>query len=153
MDFTELPLTNAVIDAYPYTPFDDPARNLAERLIALGHLGFNRDVWASSPERIKRYWVAYNEHIKGSANTNRLSTWWSQVTEGMVIQPFIKPEYLHEKNLLLSPEHLSTPVEEQDVLSVFRTDSDYLIDRARMWAKVRRDTKNTDTPTPQEPTA
>lgn len=135
--FEELPETSRLLGEYPYAPFDDPAENIAERLIALGHLGFNRDVWAASPERIKRYWLAYAENIKGSANTNRLSIWWAEMTDGMAIENLTKAEYLHEKNLLLDPTHLSTPVTDQAVLQVFRQQTDYLIDRARMWVKKR----------------
>ena len=136
--FPELPETNKILAQYPYAPFTDPAENVAERLIALGHLSFNRDVWASSPERIKRYWFAYAENIEGAANTNRVSIWWSRMTEGMASDNLVSTPHLHEKNLLLDPTQLSTPVTDQAVLQVFRQQTDYLIDRARMWVKIRR---------------
>lgn len=139
--FSELPETTKILEQYPYQPFIDPAENIAERLIALGHLSFNRDVWASSPERIKRYWVAYSEHIRGSANTNKVSIWWSTMTEGMASENLTKTEYLHEKNLLLTPTQLSIPVPDQAVLQVFRQQTDYLIDRARMWVKTKNITR------------
>lgn len=139
--FPELPETTRILAEYPYAPLDAPAENIAERLIALGHLTFNRDVWAASPDRIKRYWVAYAENITGSANTNRVSVWWARMTEGMASENLTKPDYLHEKNLLLDPMHLSTPVPDQDVLQVFRQQTDYLIDRARIWVRVRNANK------------
>lgn len=136
--FNELPKTSALLEEYPYTPFDDPARNVAERLIALAHIGFNGDVWGASPDRIKRYWVAFNENIQGSANTNSLSIWWSKMTEGMVTKSITDTAYLHEKNLLLDPKNLSISVSDQAVLQIFRQETDYLIDRARMWVRVRQ---------------
>lgn len=139
--FPELPETEKILAQYPYKPFTDPAENIAERLIALGHLSANRDVWFSSPERIKRYWLAYTENIQGSANTDRLSIWWSKMTDQMATTDLNMTGYLHEKNLLLMPTELSTPVEDQLVLQVFRTETDFLIDRARMWIRVRKANK------------
>ena len=65
----------------------------------------------------------------------------TQVTEGLVIPPLNDPEFLHEKNLLLSPSTLSTPVQDQEVLQVFRQQTPYLVDRARMWVRTRRAAK------------
>lgn len=139
--FEELPATTRLLSEYPYPQLPDPAENVAERLVALVHSGYNRDVWAVSPERLKRYWTAFSEHCEGSANTNRVSVWWTQVTEGLVIPPLNDPEFLHEKNLLLSPSTLSTPVQDQEVLQVFRQQTPYLVDRARMWVRTRRAAK------------
>lgn len=139
--FNELKITSELLSLSPYEQFENPAHNLAERLVVLGHLSFNADVWAASPDRIKRYWKAYAENIEGSANTNRLSVWWQQMTEGMACKPLNDIKYLNEKNLLLDPTHLQPSTEESDVLEVFRRETGYLIDRTRVWVAARRESK------------
>lgn len=140
-DSAYLPLTTKLLASSPYERLADPAADIAERLIALTHIGFNASVWAVSPERRKRYWSAFSEHVVGSANTNKVSIWWSQVQEGMVTVPMNDLPHLHEKNLLLNPSALQVPATDQEVLQVFRTQSDYLLDRARVWVAVRREEK------------
>lgn len=145
--FPELKITNHLIESiHAYPEFDDAAHNVAERLVILGHLTFNRDVWAVSSERLKRYWSAYAENIEGNANTNKLSVWWAQFTQGMASKPFNDMQYLHEKNLLLDPVHLSTPVKDEEVLEVFRRETSYLIDRTRVWVNLRKKSKDLEIP-------
>lgn len=139
--YDNLTITTELMKISPYEPFENPAHNIAERLVMLGHLTFNRDVWAASPERIKRYWAAYTENIEGSANTNRLNIWWSQMTEGMASNPLNDIQYLNEKNLLLDPINLQPSVSESEVLEVFRRETSYLIDRTRVWVNARRQNK------------
>lgn len=136
--FDELVVTNGIFATdYPYTPLQDPAENLAERLILLTHIPRNRDVWNVSTERRNRYWAAYKENCEGSANTNRVSIWWVLINEGMAITPLIDETYLHEVNLLLNPTALSIPVEDQDILQVFRQQTPYLANRVSIWSRAR----------------
>lgn len=148
--FTELPETNQILEEYPYIPLDTPAENVAERLIVLGHLTYNPDVWASSPDRRKRYWKAFLENVEGSSNTNRVSVWWAQFTDGMASRTLNNEKYLHEKNLLLDPTSLSTPVEDRLVLEALRNHAGYLVDRARIWVRTRS-SKKSSTTQDQEP--
>lgn len=137
--FDDLKVTNELLKLSSYEPFEDPAYNVAERLIILGHLTFNRNIWSASPERYKRYWAAYLENIEGSANTNRVSIWWKQVTENMGSLPLNKMEYRHEKNLLIEPTKLQPSVEDNAVLNVFRREAGYLVDRTRVWVANKRE--------------
>lgn len=137
--FDNLPLTQALRDKSPYPPFDDPNYEVAERLVILAHLTFNRDIWGVSEKRLKRYWEASLEHIRGSANTAHLSTWWQNYIEEMGGMK-LTTDYLHEKNLLVEPQHLTPPADPAVVLRIFRQEAPYLVDRARVWNKARKET-------------
>src|SRR5690625_2018454 len=143
--FPELEETNTLLEGYPYSAFDNPAENIAERLIILAHLTYNAEVWGKTPERRKRYWKAFLENVEGGANTNRLSVWWKQFRDGMASRPLNNPDYLHEKNLLLDPTHLSTEVEDREVLDILREQAPYLVDRARFWVRTRSKKNQEDT--------
>lgn len=134
-----LPLTSDYLAQSPYPPLPSPAENVAERLVILGHMTFNPDIWATSPERLKRYWDAYLEHVEACANTNNLAIWWQDVTAEMGAR-HLGNDLLHEKNLLVAPHLLDPPASASDVLTVFRRQAPYLIDRARIWNKTRKNT-------------
>ena len=132
-----LPLTDKMLDdESPYASFQDPAQNIAERLIMLGHLGFN----ASS--RADRYWPGFRERAEAATNNPDVAAWWGAFMDEIVGQPLRSPMLMHEKNLLCHPTTLpGTQVEDQDVLLVLRQYSLDLTDRCRVWAKMRRDMK------------
>lgn len=138
-----LPITDAMLEESPYLPLDDPAQNIAERLVMLAHRSFNTKVWATSPDRIKAYWDGFGARIQGCANKADLVSWWFDLGEQMSLAPFRDALILHEKNLLLHPTKLpTTQVDDQDVLELLR--GHYALDirdRTRLWAKVRRDAR------------
>lgn len=141
MNTNELTETNKILETYPYPPFQDPARNLAERLIILGHLAKNHDIWGTTPERRKRYWSAYIEHIGSCANTDSLSTWWNELEEEMGLHKLNSTQHLHEKNLLLQPEE-NFGTTEYEILASLRKDAPYLIDRVRVWSRTKYTKEN-----------
>lgn len=136
-----LPLTDKMIyEESPYAALEEPAQNIAERLVMLAHLGFNQKVWGGQSGRIDRYWPALGERIESATNNPDVSTWWNEVMQEMAGVPLRSPMLMHEKNLLCRPRSLpQTPVEDQEVLAVLRQYTLELRDRARIWVKVRRD--------------
>lgn len=135
-----LPLTDKMLeDESPYAAFQDPAQNIAERLIMLGHLGFNASIWSS---RADRYWPGFRERAEAATNNPDVASWWQGFMDEIIGQPLRSPMLLHEKNLLCHPATLpGTQVEDQDVLLILRQYSLDLTDRCRIWAKTRRDLK------------
>lgn len=132
----QLKETNKIFENYPYQPFQELPRNLAERLILLGHLAKNHDIWGASQERRKRYWLAYTEHITSCANTDTIAAWWSELEEEMGFQKLNSTSHLHEKNLLLQPKE-NFGIEEQAILASLRKDAPYIIDRIRVWSRTK----------------
>lgn len=139
-----LPLTDAMLEKEsPYRPLDDPAENVAERLVMLTHLSFDSKVW--SP-RLDRYWAAFAEHVEASTNQPSVSAWWGALMRDLPGVMLRSPLLLHEKNLLLRPTVLpGTTATDAAVLMVLRVNTLELRDRTRMWAKVRRETRVVDT--------
>ena len=136
-----LPMTDKMLeDESPYASFEDPAQNIAERLIMLGHLSFNASVWSSSKGRIERYWPGFRERVEAATNNPDVASWWGTFIDQIAGEPLKSPMLLHEKNLLCHPTTLpGTQVDDQDVLLVLRQYSLDLTDRCRIWVKTRRD--------------
>lgn len=148
-----LPLTDLMLDEEsPYAPLDDPAENIAERLVMLAHLSFDASVWGGHTGRTGRYWTALGEHIEASTNNASLAGWWSSLMRDLPGVPLRLTTLLHEKNLLCRPTRLpTTQVGDDQVLMVLRVHTLDLRDRVRVWAKVRRETRAVDD-TATEPT-
>lgn len=138
-----LPLTDKMLeDESPYASFQDPAQNIAERLIMLGHLSFNSAIWSS---RIERYWPGFRERAEAATNNPDVASWWGSFMDQIVGQPLKSSMLLHEKNLLCHPATLpGTQVDDQDVLLVLRQYSLDLTDRCRIWVKTRRELRATE---------
>lgn len=129
-------------DESPYASFQDPAQNIAERLIMLGHLSFNSAIWSS---RIERYWPGFRERAEAATNNPDVASWWGSFMDQIVGQPLKSSMLLHEKNLLCHPATLpGTQVDDQDVLLVLRQYSLDLTDRCRIWVKTRRELRATE---------
>lgn len=136
----DLPYTDRLLnDESPYVPLADPAQNLAERLTFLGHLGFNTKMWGPNSGRLDTYWGAFQERLESSANQIIVAEWWDAFVRDMGCAPLSRTTQLHEKNLLTRPTQLvGTPVDDGDVLAVFRKQSHDLRDRCQMWVRTRR---------------
>lgn len=136
-----LPLTDSMLEEEsPYAPLDDPAGNIAERLVMLAHLSFDSKVWGSQTGRGGRYWAALGEHIEGSTNNPDVASWWGSLMSNLPGVPLRQTMLLHEKNLLCRPTRLpTTQVDDGEVLMVLRTYTLDLRDRTRVWAKTRRE--------------
>ena len=129
-------------DESPYASFQDPAQNIAERLVMLGHLAYNASIWSS---RLGRYWPGFSERVEASTNNPDVASWWGAFMDQIVGLPLKSTMLLHEKNLLCHPTTLpGTQVEDQDVLLILRQYPLDLTDRCRIWAKMRRDMKAQD---------
>ena len=137
-----LPLTDLMLnEESPYAPLDDPAENIAERLVMLAHLSFDPSVWGGHTGRNGRYWSAFGEHLEAATNNATLAAWWSALMRDLPGTPIRLTRLLHEKNLLCRPTRLpATTVPDEAVLMVLRVHTLDLRDRARVWAKVRRET-------------
>lgn len=141
-----LPETDALLATSPYAPLPDPAENIAERLVMLGHLAFNVDVWGANPQRLARYWEGYGERIEGATNVPTVSTWWDRLMRDLSGVPLRSIPLIHEKNLLCRPTALpTTVVTDPAVLTVLRTHTLELRDRARVWARIRREARQETT--------
>lgn len=137
-----LPTTDKILDDAPYAPLGDPAQNLAERLVWLGHSAFNPDVWGPATGRADKYWTVYGHRIVGSATRPTVTQWWQRLMETLPGVPLNTGGRLHEKNLICHPLTLAPhPVPDEDVLLVLRTEYVDLVDRVRMAVRVRRDTQ------------
>lgn len=135
-----LPLTDHMLEnESPYASFTDPAQNIAERLIMLGHLSFNSTIWS---RRIDRYWPGFRDRVEDATNCPDVAAWWDRFMSQIVGVPLRSSLLLHEKNLLCHPTTLpGTQVDDQDVLHVLRTYPLDLTDRCRIWVKMRRELK------------
>lgn len=133
-----LPSTDALLADSPYEPLDGAGENIAERLVMLAHLGYNPKVWSG---RLDRYWDGFAERIEGACNTPTVAGFWAQLTDDLAAESLHLGPLLHEKNLLCHPAQLTPPVEDADVLAALRAFPRDLVDRARMWSKVRRDAR------------
>lgn len=135
-----LPATDEMVyEQSPYAAFAEPQQNIAERLFMLVHLCHDRNVWTTSPERRKRYWPAFAEHVYAATNTPTVSQWWAQVTAMLPCEPIRVTGILHEKNLLLRPSSLPvTPVADEDILTTIRNFHLELADRTRVWVATNR---------------
>lgn len=138
-----MPLTDRILeDESPYASFQDPAQNIAERLILLGHLTYNSAIWSS---RLDRYWPGFRERVEAATNNPDVASWWGSFQQKIGGVAIKNPMLLHEKNLLCHPTTLpGTQVDDQDVLLVLRQYSLDLTDRCRVWVKVRRDLRAQD---------
>lgn len=138
-----LPLTDKLLeDESPYASFQDPAQNIAERLVMLGHLSFNAAVWSS---RLDRYWIGFRERAEAATNNPDVASWWGSFSDQIVAAPLKSTMLLHEKNLLCHPTTLpGTQVDDQDVLLVLRQYSLDLTDRCRIWVKTRKNLRAQD---------
>jgi len=131
----ELPFTDRLLDVSPYAPLENPAENIAERLVMLAHISYDASVWGS---RIDRYWEALLERIEGAVNAPDVKTFWQYLNDEMPLQPLRIGQPLHEKNQLVRPTSLSLPVEDRLVLLALRQYPRDLVDRSRMWNTARR---------------
>ena len=135
-----LPATDALLEEMPYAPLAAPAENIAERLVMLGHLAYNINIWGSETGRGERYWPAFGDYLNAATANPDLPTWWSAFMQGINGAPIRSLDLLHEKNLLCRPTTLpSTQVDDQAVLDVMRQYGTDLRDRCRVWVKTRRE--------------
>lgn len=134
------PLTDEMLQDSLLPPLPTPEESIAERLVMLAHLSFDSSVWGSNSGRIGQYWTAFGNRIESSTNEIAVATWWEVLMKDLPGVPLRDLDILHEKNLLIRPAMLpSTPVEDDEVLTVLRTHTLELRDRTRRWAKERRD--------------
>lgn len=142
--WSTLPLTDRMLnDEMPYPTLEEPADNVALRLTMLAHLCFNKKVWGNSKEAVIRYWPAFGVRLQGATNQPTVARWWNSLMVDLPGLPLKNIDYLHEKNILLRPALLMpTPVPDEDVLAVFRTNHLELADRTRAWAWARRQARN-----------
>lgn len=139
-----LPETDAMLDVAPAAPLDDPAHSIAERLTMLAHLSFNDQVWGKNTGRLPYYWERFGQHLEGATNNRDLAAWWGAMMDAVQGTPLRSTTVTHEKNLLCHPSMLpTTPVPDQRVLATLRTYNLDLRDRCRVWAKFRRDLRDT----------
>lgn len=139
------PLTDAMLTESLLLPLPSAAESIAERLVMLAHLCFDTSVWGGSTGRVGGYWTALGNRVESSTNEIAVATWWEVLMKDLPGVPLKDIDLLHEKNLLLRPEQLpSTPVSDDEVLTVLRTHTLELRDRTRRWAKERRDLRATE---------
>lgn len=136
----DLPATDRLLDESPYRPLEDPAENLAERLLMLAHLGFNQEVWGADTGRLGNYWNAYAERIASACNNPTVVTMWDDLIDQLRAVTLRREPLRYEQSLLVRPATLPmTPVADADVLTVIRTQSHDLVNRVRMWVAARAD--------------
>lgn len=131
--------TDRLLGESVYRPLGDPAESIAERLVMLAHLGFNADVWAKGPDRLKRYWPGFRERIEDATNSPNVVEMWGRLVSELNALDLRREELRHDRILLCRPKSLPvTPVQDSDVLYVLRAQHHDLVDRTQMWAVERR---------------
>lgn len=125
----------ALVDASPYEDLADDAQAVAERLLMLAHLTMNPQIWST---RLDRYWGAFTDAAQGAAMSATCVDFWCKLTSTMGGVPLAGTGLLHEKNLLVRPALLDPPVADRAVLGVVDTWCLDLVDRVRVWVRVRK---------------
>lgn len=145
------PVTDTMLTESLLPPLSTPEESVAERLAMLAHLSFDAEVWGAGTGRLPQYWTGFGNRMASATNEITVATWWEVLMHDLPGVAIRDLDVLHEKNLLIRPTSLpTTPVDDDDVLTVLRTHTLELRDRTRRWAKERRDLRVTEAAAKEE---